>query len=120
VGARVGVRVGVWVKVQLQIRHLHPHPPESGCGWGGGGVRVCLEYSTTPTPATDFLFICMFLIFGVSPACYNQVKISERDFQYIVNSLEMKYKMNYDDAKSCVLEFEHFYTGINYKVLIVY
>jgi 2-polyprenyl-3-methyl-5-hydroxy-6-metoxy-1,4-benzoquinol methylase len=67
--------------------------------------------------ATGFLFICMFLTSGVSSTYYNQVKIPEPDFQNIVNNLQMKYRMNYDDAKNCVLELEHFYTGIKYKII---
>ncbi|CAF0952572.1 unnamed protein product [Rotaria sordida] len=59
----------------------------------------------------------MFLIFGVSSINYNQVKIPERDFQYIINNLQIEYRMNYEDAKRCVLELEHFYTGIKYKII---
>ncbi|CAF5142528.1 unnamed protein product, partial [Rotaria sp. Silwood1] len=47
--------------------------------------------------ATGFLFNCMLLIFGVSSTNYNQ--------------------LNYEDAKRCVTELEHFYTGIKYKII---
>ncbi|CAF3692958.1 unnamed protein product [Rotaria sp. Silwood1] len=67
--------------------------------------------------ATGFLFNCMFLIFGVSSTNYNQVKLPKNDFQYIINNLQIKYKMNYEDAKRCVTELEHFYTGIKYKII---
>lgn len=67
--------------------------------------------------ATKFLFICVCLISRVSSTDYSQVKIPKRDFQYIVYGLQMIYKMNYDDAKNCVLELEHFYSGIKYKII---
>ena len=64
-----------------------------------------------------FLFICICLIFGISSRDYNQVKIPEHDFQYIVYSLQMIYGMNYDDAKNSVLELEHFYSGIKFHII---
>ncbi|CAF4934001.1 unnamed protein product [Rotaria sp. Silwood1] len=67
--------------------------------------------------ATGFLFNCMLLIFGVSSTNYNQVKLPKNDFQYIINNLQIKYKLNYEDAKRCVTELEHFYTGIKYKII---
>jgi SAM-dependent methyltransferase len=59
----------------------------------------------------------MILIFGVSSKHYDRIRIPERDFQYIVHSLQIKYRLNSDDAKNCVLELEHFYTGIKYNIL---
>ncbi|CAF2642770.1 unnamed protein product [Rotaria sp. Silwood2] len=53
----------------------------------------------------------------MSSTNYNRVKIPERDFQYIIKNLQIKYRMNYEDAKMCVLELEHFYTGIKYKIV---
>jgi hypothetical protein len=67
--------------------------------------------------AAVFFIIYICLIFGVSSTHYNQVKLPQRDCQYIINYLQMKYSMNYDDAKSCVFELEHFYTGIKYKIV---
>ncbi|UJR06960.1 hypothetical protein I4U23_011248 [Adineta vaga] len=65
----------------------------------------------------NLLLNCIFFIYGILSKSYDEVQIPMNDIQYIISHLQIKYRMNYNDAKNCIIELEHFFTGIKYKII---
>ena len=64
------------------------------------------------------LIVFLWIVMAVkSSSTYEPVRIPEEDIKYIVNGLHRKHGMRHGDAIDCVVELEHFYTGIRYGVV---